>query len=98
MQFLDEIKVCPDFLQRLAGFALTGSTKEEKFFFFYGSGANGKSKFVQQLQGIMGAYSRKSPVSTFIDKRYADHPTELAGLKRRAIGDILRNPTGQALE
>ena len=81
MQFLDEIKVCPDFLQRLAGYALTGSTKEEKVFFFYGSGANGKSKFVEQLQGIMGDYSRKAAISTFVDKAHSDHPTELAGLK-----------------
>jgi len=80
MQFLDEIKVCPEFLQRLAGYALTGSTKEEKVFFFYGSGANGKSKFVEQLQGIMGDYSRKAAISTFVDKAQSDHPTECARL------------------
>lgn len=95
MQFLDEIEVCPDFLQRLAGYALTGSTKEEKFFFFYGSGANGKSKFVEQLQGIMGAYSRKSPISTFIDKRYADHPTELASLKGARLVTSSEIPPGK---
>ena len=67
---------------------------KEKVFFFYGSGANGKSKFVEQLQGIMGAYSRKSPVSTFIDKRYADHPTELAGLKGARLVTSSEIPPG----
>ena len=95
MQFLDEIKVCPDFLQRLAGYALTGSTKEEKVFFFYGSGANGKSKFVEQLQGIMGDYSRKAAISTFVDKAHADHPTELAGLKGARLVTSSEIPAGK---
>ena len=95
MQFLDEIKVCPDFLQRLAGYALTGSTKEERVFFFYGSGANGKSKFVEQLQGIMGDYSRKAAISTFVDKAHADHPTELAGLKGARLVTSSEIPAGK---
>jgi putative DNA primase/helicase len=95
MQFLDEIKVCPDFLQRLAGYALTGSTKEEKVFFFYGSGANGKSKFVEQLQGIMGDYSRKAAISTFVDKAHSDHPTELAGLKGARLVTSSEIPAGK---
>jgi len=95
MQFLDEIKVCPDFLQRLAGYALTGSTKEEKVFFFDGSGANGKSKFVEQLQGIMGDYSRKAAISTFVDKAHSDHPTELAGLKGARLVTSSEIPAGK---
>ena len=95
MQFLDEIKVCPDFLQRLAGYALTGSTEEEKVFFFYGGGANGKSKFVEQLQGIMGDYSRKAAISTFVDKAHADHPTELAGLKGARLVTSSEIPAGK---
>ena len=95
MQFLDEINVCPDFLQRLAGYALTGSTKEEKVFFFYGSGANGKSKFVEQLQGIMGDYSRKAAISTFVDKAHSDHPTELAGLKGARLVTSSEIPAGK---
>ena len=95
MQFLDEISVCPDFLQRLAGYALTGSTKEEKVFFFYGSGANGKSQFVEQLQGIMGDYSRKAAISTFVDKAHSDHPTELAGLKGARLVTSSEIPAGK---
>ena len=95
MQFLDEIKVCPDFLQRLAGYALTGSTKEEKVFFFYGSGANGKSKSVEQLQGMMGDYSRKAAISTFVDKAHSDHPTELAGLKGARLITSSEIPAGK---
>lgn len=45
-----------DFLQTLAGYCLTGDTREQKFFFFYGSGANGKSTFLNTLRELLGRY------------------------------------------
>jgi putative DNA primase/helicase len=46
-----------DFLQTLAGYCLTGDTREQKFFFFYGTGANGKSTFLNTLREMMGGYA-----------------------------------------
>ena len=34
------------FLQRMAGYALTGLTREHALFFLYGTGANGKTTFL----------------------------------------------------
>src|SRR5215472_1926344 len=50
IEFLKRI-TCGDeqlqaYLQRVFGYALTGSTKEHALFFLYGSGANGKSVFI----------------------------------------------------
>src|SRR3954451_24236321 len=46
LQFLDEITggnvELQRFLQRVAGYSLTGSTKEHALFFAYGTGGNGK--------------------------------------------------------
>ena len=39
------------FLQRLLGYALTGSTREHGLFFLHGLGANGKSVFVSTVAG-----------------------------------------------
>jgi putative DNA primase/helicase len=44
------------YLYRFFGYALTGLTKEQKFFFFWGEGQNGKSKLVAVVAGILGDY------------------------------------------
>lgn len=45
-----------DFLQKLAGYCLTGDTREQKFFFCYGNGANGKSTFLNTICELLGGY------------------------------------------
>jgi putative DNA primase/helicase len=59
-QFMAEIQ--PDeevreFLQRWIGYGLTGLTSEQKFAFFYGSGANGKSVFIEVIAWLLGDYA-----------------------------------------
>jgi len=69
------------FLQRISGYALSGSTQEHALFFLYGTGANGKSVFLNTLSGLMGEYARTAPMGAFSATRNERHPTELAGLK-----------------
>jgi putative DNA primase/helicase len=45
------------FLQQLAGIWLAGDVNLQKFVFFYGSGANGKSTFMELLAWLLGDYS-----------------------------------------
>lgn len=62
MKFLTDVqpdKEMREFLQRWAGYCLTGSVQEQKFSFLYGGGANGKSVFVELIAWLMGDYSRK---------------------------------------
>lgn len=68
------------FLKRLAGYALTGLTSEQKLFFFFGSGANGKSTWLDTLASVLGDYAYSSPIDTFTEARSDRHPTELAAL------------------
>ncbi len=69
-----------DYLQRLAGYALTGMTTEQQFCFLWGPGGNGKSVFLNVLSGIMGDYCRTAPMEVFMSSRNDRHSTELAML------------------
>jgi putative DNA primase/helicase len=68
------------FLQRYAGYCLTGVTTEHVFVFAYGTGANGKSTFSNTVAGILGDYATIADMSTFIATTAEKHPTDLAKL------------------
>jgi P4 family phage/plasmid primase-like protien len=81
-------RVIPDaetraFLQRAVGYSLTGETGEECLFLPYGSGRNGKSKFLGALQDMLGRdYAQQMPAHTLMLKRSVGGASpELADLK-----------------
>lgn len=85
MQFLDEVfchKELIDFVWRAVGYSLTGATHEEVLFMCYGTGANGKSKFINRLSDMLGAYHWKSQFSAFeaLEKRAGVASGEIASL------------------
>ncbi len=69
------------YLQRVIGYCLTGVTTEHALFFLYGTGANGKSVFVNVITTILGDYAANAPMDTFMETRGDRHPTDLAGLR-----------------
>jgi putative DNA primase/helicase len=69
------------YLQRVAGYALTGSTREHALFFCYGTGANGKGVFINTIKAILGDYATVAPMETFLASKGDRHPTDLAGLR-----------------
>jgi P4 family phage/plasmid primase-like protien len=85
LQFLREIteedQELQEYLQRMSGYCLTGDTSEHAFFFLYGTGANGKSVFVNTLLGVLGEYARVASMETFMAAHNPQHPTDLAGLR-----------------
>ena len=82
-QFLREV-FCDDeellhYLQRFAGYCLTGDTREQCLLFMVGKGANGKSVLLETLRALLGDYARDTSFATFLDRR--DTATaDLAGL------------------
>ena len=68
------------YLQRIAGYCLTGRTDEQVFFFLHGSGANGKTVFLEVLADVLGSYARTAPLDTFMATRGDRQPIDLAGL------------------
>lgn len=85
LAFLDEAtkgdKEMQIYLQRIAGYCLTGLTTEQSLFFIYGPGGNGKSVFLNVLVRILNEYASTAPMDTFTKSKFNGHPTELAMLK-----------------
>jgi putative DNA primase/helicase len=69
-----------DFLQRYIGYCCTGFTCEHVFVFAYGTGANGKSTFINTIVRILGDYATVADMGTFIANNSERHPTDLAKL------------------
>lgn len=69
------------YLQRVAGYCLTGSIVEHAMFFAYGPGGNGKSIFINTLGEILGDYATTAPMDLFCVSRGERHPTEFALLR-----------------
>lgn len=57
-----------DFLQRAAGYSLTGDTREEKLFFIHGPAAAGKSTYIESVKTVLGDYSVTADFESFIKK------------------------------
>src|SRR5690606_11449953 len=85
LRFLDQVTggdaELQAYLQRMFGYCLTGATSEHALFFLYGTGANGKSVFVNTLFTLLGDYAANAPMDTFMETRGDRHPTDLAGLR-----------------
>ena len=83
--FLNQVtagdKCLQQYLQRVAGYCLTGITNEHALFFGYGTGANGKTVFTSTISGILADYHRVAPIETFTASHQDRHPTELARLR-----------------
>ena len=58
-----------DYLQKAAGYTLTGLTDEETVFLVLGPGATGKSTLVEALLAALGDYATKTSFDTFLVQR-----------------------------
>lgn len=70
LAFIDRIMAGSEdligYLQRAMGYSLTGSTREQCFFIAHGSGANGKSVFLNLFRKMSGTYGLNVPMKTLM--------------------------------
>jgi putative DNA primase/helicase len=69
------------FLQRAAGYCLTGLTVERVLFVPHGNGRNGKSTLLELLRDVVGEYAAVAPVELLLARRDPGIPNDLARLK-----------------
>lgn len=85
IKFLNEIFLedqdLINYIQRVIGYSMTASVKEQCMFIFHGHGRNGKSRFIDTISHIMGDYATNCPSSTFVLKQNPGIPNDVARLK-----------------
>lgn len=85
LKFLDRIFAGNErmisFVQRAAGYSLTGDCGERVLFLLYGIGANGKTVLVEVMRGVLGDYAMRTPAQTLMAKRGDTIPNDVARLR-----------------
>lgn len=99
MEFLRQATAGNDemirYLQQIAGYSLTGSTKEQSLYFLYGPGGNGKGVFVNTIHKIMGGYATQATMATFTASQHAQHTTDMAFLNGARLVTASETSQGQ---
>lgn len=86
-----------EYLQRVAGYCLTGDVSEQSLWFFHGAGANGKSTFLMTLLALMGDYGLQAVSDLLLAKNHEAHPTERADLMGRRLVATIEAEQGKRL-
>ncbi len=84
------------FLQQIAGYCLTGDTREHALFFIYGPGGNGKSVFLNTLNGILAAYAETAVMDAFTASAHDKHSTDIAMLQGARLVSVSETEEGRA--
>ena len=95
-------RVLPDrdvreYVQRFAGYSLTGSTAEQSLAFLYGSGRNGKSVFLETLGLLLGDYHTATRVDSLAVTRGGGIPNDVAALAGARLVTVSETPEGVRL-
>lgn len=85
------------FLQRAAGYGITGSIAEECFFLLWGAGQNGKSSFLETLSAVLGDYRAQTPAETLLQRRENAIPNDIARLRGARFVTTIETDDGKRL-
>ena len=80
MQIFNQDKDLIRFVQKAMGYSLSGDVTEQCLFILWGTGANGKSTFLNVLQELFGDYACTTGTETFM-KKTSEQSNDLARLK-----------------
>jgi len=69
------------FVQTAAGWSLSGDISEQIMLILYGTGANGKSTFLNTIMFLLGDYATSTFTETFLKKSGDNHTNDVARLR-----------------
>ena len=85
------------FIQRIAGYCMTGDTREQCLFMIYGGGENGKSTLLETLRNVMGVYAHHADFTTFLVRGNDVIRNDLARLRGARLVTAVESEQGKAL-
>jgi putative DNA primase/helicase len=85
------------FLQRWAGYTLTGDATEHAFVMLHGPGGTGKSTFLEALQFVLHDYAVTLAASVLSDRDRSAHATSVATLHGARLATASEFPEGEYL-
>lgn len=85
------------FLRKAVGWSLTGSMREQVLFILYGSGANGKSTFLNTLGILMGDYGANTPSQTLMSSRNEQSSNDIARLQGTRFVTAIETGQGRSM-
>jgi len=92
-QFINEVfennRELIEYVQRAVGYSITGEVSEQVIFLAYGSGANGKSTFVEMMRHALGEYAHNLPFSAFELQNRSAIPNDIAALESRRFATAI---------
>ena len=80
MQIFEKDESLIRYIQKACGYALSGDVSEQCLFILWGTGANGKSTFLNVLLYLFGDYACTTMIDTFM-KKTNDKSNDIARLK-----------------
>ena len=86
-----------DYVQRVIGYSLTGTTSEQCLFILIGDGANGKSTFVNVINKLLGDYSKAASSQTLVAKGSSSIGDDLVDLVSARLISVSETEAGEAL-
>jgi putative DNA primase/helicase len=99
--FLEKItggnKSLARFIQKYAGYSLTGVNSEQCFCILYGTGSNGKSTLLKVLGGLLGDYARHTPTETLLVKRGDQISNDIARLAGARMVTAIESEGGRRM-
>jgi putative DNA primase/helicase len=102
LKFLDTIfagnRDIIDFVQRAVGYSLSGETTEQCLFIMTGTGANGKSTFINAVREVFGDYAGTTLLQTLTVSHFSNGQTnDLAAMEGKRFVSASDGEAGQRL-
>lgn len=86
------------YLQKVIGYALTGTVKEKAIFILYGSGNTGKTTKLEAIRFVLGDYAGQIPIDSLLKKPNSGIPNDIAQLQGKRFITCSEAPAGRGLD